>query len=564
MKASPVAWAGYGLIWIVLIVCAAVPVLTVLAGGLSPFYLLEALKHPAYRHGLLNAFIVACTVTSLCFCIALPLAWIAWRYRFRGSGLAEALLLAPLILPPFVGSLGVFQLLGTYGVFNTLGSHLGWWTAGHGPDWLGDHRLAVICLVEAFGLYPMLYLTLSASFSRLDGSLIEAAAAMGADRFTTFRRVVIPLLKPGLFAGGSVIFVWSFTELGTPLLLGFDRITSVQIFYGLSDIQNDNRLPLALVVVMLSVVALCYGGGKMLAGRSSEALVVKGQSGSGIVHLRGWTSLLAWLPFALTVLIAAAPHLTVIILGVARDWYGTLVPSGLTSQHYRDALTQPDVIPGIINSLFYSGIATTVAVLLGLAIAWISVRWKPPGAALLDALAMVPLAVPGLIMAFGFLALGALLGRHFPFLKPIVDPMVNPSLMLVIAYAIRRLPNALRAVHAGLSQAPVVLEEAAAACGASPLTRLRRITVPLIAGALAAGAIMTFSSSMLEVSDSLILAQQRAYWPITKVIYDLVAVLGPGPAIACAFATWAMCFLAASLAAAAVFLGRSPATLFRS
>jgi iron(III) transport system permease protein len=563
MRRSPLAWTGYGLLWAVLIVGGALPVATVLAGGISPFYLGEALRHPVYREGLANAFTVACTVTILCFAIALPLAWIAWRFRFRGSGLAEALLLAPLVLPPFVGSLGVFQLLGTYGVLNTLGAHLGLWSAGHGPDWLGDHRLAVICLVEAFSLYPMLYLTLSASFSRLDGSLIEAAAAMGAGRLTTFRRVVAPLLKPGLFAGGSVIFVWAFTELGTPLLLGFDRITSVQVFYGLNDIQVDNRLPLALVVVMLVVASACYGGGRLLAGRASEALVVKGQSGSGIVRLRGWKAALAWSPFAATVLVAAAPHLTVVLMASARDWYGTLLPSGVTAGHFRDALGHPDVINGIFNSLLYSTLATAVAVALGLAIAWIAVRWKPPGAAALDALAMAPLAVPGLIMAFGYLALGVTLGRLVPALKPVVDPLQNPLLLLVIAYAVRRLPNALRATHAGLSQAPLVLEEAAAACGAGPLLRLRRITIPLIAGALAAGAIMTFSASMLEVSDSLILAQKRAYWPITRVIYDLVAVIGPGPAIACAFATWAMAFLTASLAAAAVFLGRSPSGLFR-
>lgn len=559
----PLAWIGYGLLWVLLIACGILPVLMVLAGGLSPFYLGEALRHPAYLEGLRNAFLVACTVTSLCFAIALPLAWMAWRYRFRASGLAEALLLAPLILPPFVGALGIFQLLGAYGVVNTCGAHLGWWQAGHGPDWLGDHRLAVICIVEALGLYPMLYLTLSASFARLDGSLLEAASALGASRLTIFRRVVLPLLKPGLFAGGSVIFVWSFTELGTPLLLGFDRITPVQVFNGLSDIQNDNRLPLALVVVMLAVVSLCYGGGKLLAGRGNEALVVKGQAGSGIVHLRGWRAALAWLPFALTVILASAPHLTVVLLSMARDWYGTLLPDGVTMQYYRDALSHQDVVPGIINSLFYSGFATIAAVLIGLAIAWIVVRWKPPGAAALDALAMVPLAVPGLIMAFGFLTLGVSLGRWVPALKPIVDPLQNPTLLLIIAYAIRRLPNALRAIHAGLSQAPLALEEAAAACGATPLTRLRRVTVPLIAGALAAGAIMTFSSSMLEVSDSLILAQKRDAWPITKVIYDLVAVLGPGPAIACAFATWAMCFLTASLAAAAAFLGRSPSSLLR-
>ena len=177
---------------------------------------------------------------------------------------------------------------------------------------------------------------------------------------------------------------------------------------------------------------------------------------------------------------------------------------------------------------------------------------------------MVPLAVPGLIMACGFLALAIGLSAVIPALKPWLDPQLNPGPILVIAYAVRRLPHALRAVSAGLGQAPVALEEAAAACGAGPCTRLRRITLPLISGSIAAGAILTFSASMLEVSDSLILAQSRAHWPVTKVIYDLVGVLGPGAALACAFATWSMVFLAACLAAAAIFLGKGPTSLFKS
>ena len=114
-------------------------------------------------------------------------------------------------------------------------------------------------------------------------------------------------------------------------------------------------------------------------------------------------------------------------------------------------------------------------------------------------------------------------------------------------------------VAAGLQQAPVALEEAAAALGARAPTRLRRIVLPLVAGNLAAGALLTFSYSMLEVSDSLVLAQKRDYYPVTRVIYELAGIVGPGPSIACAFALWAMLFLAATLAAANAFLGRRAA-----
>ena len=563
MRRGIFSWAGYGLVFSFLLLFIAVPVGLVLAGGLSPLYLSEVMRHPLYREGFINAFRVAVVVTTGCFVLTLPLAWLAWRFRFAGKGLAEAVLLTPLILPPFVGALGVFQLFGTYGVINTLGAHTGLWLAGQGPDWLGNHRLALVCVVEMLGLYPILYLTLAASFARIDPSLIEAARMAGADRWTVLRRIVLPLLKPGMFAGGAVIFVWSFTELGTPLMLGFDRITSVQIFNGLADIQS-NRLPLALVVIMLVVVAGLYAGGRVLAGRSHEALVIKGGSGDGSQRVTGWTAVLVWLPFIAVAMAAAAPHLVVVLLSAATDWYRTLLPAGLTLDRYREALAHPQVVPSIINSLGYSAAATCLGVALALSVAWITVRWKPRGAAALDALAMVPLAVPGLIMAFGFLGVALLVTRWVPAWRPYLDPQSNPAPLLIIAYAIRRLPQAVRAITAGLVQAPVALEEAAAACGAGPLTRLRRVTMPLIAGSLAAAALLTFSFSMLEVSDSLILAQQRDFWPVTKVIYELAVQLGSGPALACAFGAWAMCFLAACLAAAAVFLGKGPSALFRS
>ena len=561
MKRGIFSWLGYATVAAFLIMFIIVPVSLVLVGGLSVDYLSEVVAHPVYRQGLLNAFTVAGVVTVGCFAITLPLAWVSWKFRFRAKGLAEALLLSPLILPPFVGALGIFQIFGHYGIINTLGSQLGLWQQG--PDWLGEYRLSLVCLSEILGLYPILYLTLAASFSRLDPALIEAARMAGANRWMVLHRIILPLLKPGLFAGGAVIFVWSFTELGTPLMLGFERITSVQIFNGLADIQT-NRMPFALVVVMLTVVAGLYAGGRFLAGPSHEALIMKGGGGDGSVQVRGWRALLAWLPFAALALAAAAPHLVVVVMSVATDWYRTLMPSGASLVNYREALADPMVVPSIINSLGYSAAATCLAVAVGLSIAWITVRWKPRGSSLLDAMAMLPLAVPGLIMAFGFLGLALAVTIAFPQLKPYLDPQRNPAPLLIIAYAVRRLPHVVRAVNAGLVQAPVVLEEAAAACGAGPFTRLRRITVPLIAGSLAAGALLTFSFSMLEVSDSLILAQQRDFWPITKVIYELAVQLGNGPALACAFGTWAMLFLTSCLAAAAVFLGKGPTALFRS
>ena len=153
MRRGLLSWLGYGAVASFLLIFIVLPVGLVLVGGLSPAYLGEVLAHPLYRQGLLNSFLVASIVTLGCFSVTLPLAWLSWRFRFRAKGLAEALLLAPLILPPFVGALGIFQIFGHYGIVNTLGSDLGLWLQG--PDWLGDHRLGLVCLSEILG-YPTL------------------------------------------------------------------------------------------------------------------------------------------------------------------------------------------------------------------------------------------------------------------------------------------------------------------------------------------------------------------------------------------------------------------------
>jgi iron(III) transport system permease protein len=227
---SLLGWCALAAVTAFLAVFMIAPLGIAISAGLDPRYLKEVFLNPVYREGLLNAFAIAAVTTALTLAFTVPLAWFGARRRFAGKGLAEALLLAPLILPPFVGALGVYQILGQFGVVNTLLERLGVCAAGAGPDWLGDHRFAVVCSVEALGLYPILYLMLNASFARLDPALLEAGRGLGCGRWTLFRRVVLPMVRPGLVGGATIVFVWSFTELGTPLLLGFDRVTPVQVF----------------------------------------------------------------------------------------------------------------------------------------------------------------------------------------------------------------------------------------------------------------------------------------------------------------------------------------------
>jgi iron(III) transport system permease protein len=362
---------------------------------------------------------------------------------------------------------------------------------------------------------------------------------------------------PGIFAGSAIVFIWSFTELGVPLVFDYTRVAPVQVFDGIKDL-GGNPIPYALVAVILVISALVFGLSKLLLGRSPLGTQPRPKGRAAETRLGGVRSLACGGLFLAVFLLASIPHAGVVLLSMAGDWYGTIVPESFTARHYGEALGHPLVVPSIQNSLLYASGATLLDLLLGVAIAWVVVRSTIRGRALLDALVMLPLAVPGLVMAFGFLALSQP-GRPFHFL---LGPGENPALLLVVAYGMRRLPYVVRAAVAGLQQSNPALEEAARSLGATPLRTLRRVSLPLIGANLAAGAILAFAFAMLEVSDSLILAQQAEHFPITKAIYSLLSTLGNGHELAAALGTWAMVFLGAAIIGA-VAIGGKRGGLFR-
>ncbi len=520
-------------------------------------YIAEVFRNEIYVEGLRNSFLLALASTAATLAIALPLAWLSDRFIFPGKKTLNALLLVPMILPPFVGAIGVRQMLGQYGALNTALTHLGILAPGSTVDWLGGGQFWGIVILNALHLYPILFLNLTAALANLDPAMEEAAANLGCTGFRRFRRITWPLIMPGVFAGGTIVFIFAFTELGTPLIFDYARVTSVQIFYGIKEISG-NPFPFALVVVMLAATLLLYTASKLLFGRSEHAMSGKAGTASAAHTLTGARGWLCALAFASVTLVALLPHIGVVLESVAGDWYRTVLPGSFTTQHYRDALGHYLTVPSIANSLKYASLSVVFDIFLGLAIAYVIVRTRLPGRHLLDALSMLPLAVPGLVLAFGYLSMTQP-GRAFEMLNPSADP----TLLLIIAYAVRRLPYVVRSAVAGLQQTSETLEEAAQNLGCPPLRTLRRITFPLIAANVLAGALLAFSFAMLEVSDSLILAQKQQNFPITKAIYELFQLIGDGKFLAAALGVWAMLFLALTIAIASSVLGKKMGALFR-
>jgi iron(III) transport system permease protein len=304
-------------------------------------------------------------------------------------------------------------------------------------------------------------------------------------------------------------------------------------------------------------------------------------------------TLACWTLLGGVALLSALPHLATILASMTppAQWWGTVLPRMITLEGWREALGHPLAVSSIRNSLVLATIATLIATAVGLASARLTVRGAVRGRGLIDTLVMLPLAVPGLVMAFGFVAmslewpfggrmpaaLASVTGAILPAawtgwlsdapLKPLADILgadPNPFPLLIVAYAVRRMPYVARSAAAGLQQTSVSMEEAAWNVGASRWTTLRRVVLPLIAANLVAGALLSFSFSMLEVSDSLLLAQRERDYPITKAIYVLYDRLGDGEQVAAAMGVWAMALLAVTLLAANAVIGRRMGALFRA
>ena len=540
------------------------PIGTVLAGAfvdgdgrVTWDFVGEVFRNRIYLEGLRNALLLAGGSTVAALALALPLAFVADRFEFPGKKLLSAAILVPMILPPFVGAIGIRQMLGQYGALNALLVKLGVLGAGETIDWLGSGRMWGVVALNALHLYPILFLNLTAALANLDPAMEEAAENLGCTGFRRFRRITLPLIMPGLFAGGTIVFIFAFTELGVPLVFDLTRVTPVQIFYGIKEIAG-NPFPFALVVVMLASTALLYAVSQFFFGQTGSAMTPKATTIGGARtpgHAAQWACALG---FAAVTALALLPHLGVIFVSFAGDWYRTVFPESGTLAHYQAALGHPLAVPSIINSVKYAACSTVFDIVLGVAIAYVVVRTTLPGRRLLDAMAMLPLAVPGLVLAFGYISMTQD-GRTFAWLNPSKDP----TLLLIIAYSVRRLPYVLRATVAGLQQTSVTLEEAAQNLGCPPLRTLRRITFPLITANVLAGGLLAFSFAMLEVSDSLILAQKQQHFPITKAIYELFQLMGEGRFVASALGVWAMVFLGLTIFATSRILGKKLGALFR-
>lgn len=353
--------------------------------------------------------------------------------------------------------------------------------------------------------------------------------------------------------------VSAFTDLGAPLMFDFQTTVPTQIFNLVT--QPDNPVGAALVVTTLVFVSVLFILGKKL-GEGNYAMMARSASYDDTVRLPAWQGWAMTLGVSLLILVCILPHLGVVVQSFAYKWFMTPLPTEWSLEFYGEVFALDLTSQSIRNSLLYATCSALLDVVLGVAIAYTLARTAFKGRGLLDVVAMLPLAVPGLVLAFAYF----MAFTREPFMNTILDPKnYHPALCLILAYAIHRLPYIVRADYAGFQQLSVSLEEASANMGAGPMQTIVKISLPLISANLIAGTILTFAFAMLDVSSGLLLAQEPAAFPLTKAIYSLMGRVAPtAPSVASAMGVLAMLLLAGCLFLASKLLGQKMGQLFKA
>ncbi|MBK9135546.1 MAG: iron ABC transporter permease [Betaproteobacteria bacterium] len=472
------------------------------------------------KESFFNSLYVAVLSALFAALIAVPLAYFTVRFDFRGAMLIQTLGVLPLIMPPFVGAVAMQLIFGRSGSLNLLLN-----------DWFGFtlpimEGLNGVVFVEAIHYFPFILMNLTVALRNIDGAMEEAAMNLGCRGWRLFWRVIFPLGLPGFVAGASLVFVKVFDDLGTPLVLGQTNMLAPQAYLRITQVGLEDPMGYVISVIMIvfSIAAMALSA-RVLRGKDYATT----QKGGGSIQRRRLTPMgsfaaYAWIFVVLAVVLS--PHLGVLLLSFAKVWSFSPLPDAYTLAHY--ATVFQDSSGMIKNTLLYCGLAAGLDVLLGVKIAYLIFRTKLPARQWLDWIATASLAVPGIVLAIGYLRLYK--GVTVPGTEVL---LTSTWVMIMLAYAVRRLPYALRSCVAALQQVHVSLEEAAESLGATKLRTIRRVVVPLMAGGILAGFVTSFITAAVELSATILLVSADSQAPMSYGIYlYMQSAVGRGPGAA--------------------------------
>jgi iron(III) transport system permease protein len=498
-----------------LIILVVLPLLSLLFGsvrgdeGLSLDHFGEVFSGRLYRQALINSLILGAWTGLFSLIIGVALAWAVSRSDVPGKTLIQITVSLSYLSPPFLTAIAFVYLFSpNAGLINVIMRDV------LGLPWLtfNIYSMTGLVLVTVLHTFPFVYLLASSALQSVDASYEEAAQILGASKLRTAFSVTAPLVAPAILSGTLLAFVNAIALFGSQAIIGLPgRIVTLPTrIYALFDYPPEYGLAsaLSLVFVIITVVAL-YLQRAFLARRSFVTVAGKGARPQ-LVSLGP----ARWILFGLAVfafLIAiVAPYATLLAVSFSKSW-GLAFWKGLTLANYKFILFEYNVTQrAILNSLMLATIAATLAVLLGAVIGWIDLRTRIPGRKLLDYAALIPLGLPGIVVAVALI--------QFWLAMPLA--LYGTLAILLLAYVGRYIPLGVRAANTSLRQIDPSLEESAQILGASWAVTMREITLPLIRPGLFAGWLLVFVPVIQELSASILLFSSSSI-TLAVAVYNL-------------------------------------------
>lgn len=418
------------------------------------------------------ALTVAVTATTIM--IAVPLAWLTVRTDLPGRRLFTVLTALPLAIPTYVGGFAFVAFAGPRGTLQS-------WLEPLGVDKIPSiYGFWGAWLVLSLFSYPYVLLTVRAAVRRVDPSMEEASRTLGASAFTTFRRITLPQLRPAITAGGLLVALYTLSDFGAVSLLRFDSFTrAIYVSYRAS-IDRSTAAVLGVMLVVLTATVLILelrSRGRTMYHR----LHAGGSRRAAVVSLGRWR----WPA------VGACTALVVVALGIP---VGIIVYWLVRGIRAGEPVRLTVDLAG--NSLWAALLGTIVVVLAAWPVALLAARHRTRTARFVELSAWVGYALPGVVVALSLVFFGA----------RITPAIYQTMVMLVFAYAVLFLPQAMGSMRSSLLQVNPELEEASRSLGRGPMATFTRVVLPLARPGVLAGAALVFLTIMKELPATLLLA----------------------------------------------------------
>ena len=467
---------------------------------------------PNYYNTIFNSTKIAVCVMAASLLLGIPFAYFYSFYQLKGRKILFVLCLLCTMSAPFIGAYAWILLMGNSGILTQMLKSIG-------ITGLSIYGFGGIVLVQTLKLFPLVVIYMNGAFRDIDNSLLEAAESMGCKGVDRFKRVIMALTMPTILAAALLVFMRSFADFGTPVLIGRGYSTFPVLIYNsyLGENGTDYHFAAAVSVIAVLVTAVIFLIQRFASNRFK--FTISALHPIAPKEATGLKGILMHLYCYLLVGVALLPQIYIVNMSF-RNYRNAVLQPGYSLVNYQKALEKM-LVRSIGNTLVVSVSALVIILVIAILIAYLVVRRSNVLTNTIDTVSMLPYIMPGSVIG---IALVVAFSR-----KPLV--LTGGLLIMTIALAIRRMPFTSRSATASMMKIPISIEEAALSLGAPKLEAFVKITVPMMSSGIISGAVLSFVSIITEMSSGVILYNNSTttltivtYSSITTGIYGVAAV----------------------------------------